>query len=111
MVWLAAYGVSAVVFGGFGAWIAGQKNRDANEGAVLGGLFGPIGVIVEALLPTRSTEEARRASPTVPMDKPDPGPLTQADFNSQLPLSGGVFWLLVAVVVLGLVVMLVLNNA
>jgi hypothetical protein len=33
------------------AWIAGQKNRSGGEGFNLGALFGPLGVLVEALLP------------------------------------------------------------
>lgn len=34
-----------------GAWVADQKFRSMAEGFVLGLLFGPLGVIVEALLP------------------------------------------------------------
>jgi hypothetical protein len=45
--------IVGVVFGLFGGWTASQKNRDAGEGAVLGFLFGPFGVLVEALLPTK----------------------------------------------------------
>ncbi len=42
----------AVVLGGIGYWIAGEKNRDGVEGAALGCLLGPLGLIIEAVLPT-----------------------------------------------------------
>ncbi len=51
MDWLIFLVVSAAVFGGFGAWIAAQKRRGIFEGFVLGLLFGPLGVLVEAMLP------------------------------------------------------------
>jgi hypothetical protein len=35
------------------AWVASQKNRDSSEGFLLGALFGPLGVLVEGLLPTQ----------------------------------------------------------
>jgi hypothetical protein len=38
-----------------GAWIASQKGRSGVEGLILGFLFGPMGVIVEAVLPTKSS--------------------------------------------------------
>jgi len=38
-------------FGGFGAWIASVKNRPTNEGMLVGLFFGPLGCLVEALLP------------------------------------------------------------
>jgi hypothetical protein len=41
------------ITGGLGAWVATQKYRDVGEGFILGLLFGPLGVIVEALLPTK----------------------------------------------------------
>jgi hypothetical protein len=44
--------VIAIVFALFGSWVAGQKNRDQGEGATLGCIFGPFGVLIEALLPT-----------------------------------------------------------
>jgi len=40
------------VFAALGGWIAEQKNRGGGEGVALGFLFGPLGVLVEALLPT-----------------------------------------------------------
>ena len=44
--------VVALAFAALGTWIASQKNRDGGEGFILGLLFGPIGVIIEAVLPT-----------------------------------------------------------
>ena len=41
-----------VVLGGVGYWIAIQKRRSEVEGAALGCLLGPIGWIIEAVLPT-----------------------------------------------------------
>jgi hypothetical protein len=46
--------VVAVVFGGLGSWIAGQKNRPKSEGLILGFAFGPLGALIEALLPSLS---------------------------------------------------------
>jgi hypothetical protein len=48
--------IFAFVFGSLGNWIACQKNRDGGEGFLLGCLFGPLGVIIEAVLPTISNE-------------------------------------------------------
>ena len=41
-----------VVLGGVGYWIAQQKRRSEVEGAALGCLLGPLGWIIEAVLPT-----------------------------------------------------------
>jgi hypothetical protein len=43
--------VVEIVMGSFGAWVAIQKRREPSEGFVLGLLFGPLGVLVEAMLP------------------------------------------------------------
>jgi hypothetical protein len=51
MEWLILIGILAAVFSGFGGWVATQKRRGVGEGMVLGLLFGPLGVLVEALLP------------------------------------------------------------
>jgi len=51
MEWLVLIVVLALVFAGFGAFVAVQKRREASEGFILGMLFGPLGVLVEALLP------------------------------------------------------------
>lgn len=52
----------AAVFGGFGAWIAREKRRGPGEGLILGFLFGPLGVIVEAVLPSGDRYGASRGS-------------------------------------------------
>ncbi len=48
----------AVVLGAIGYWIAGEKNRDGVEGAALGCLLGPLGLIIEAVLPTGDVPSA-----------------------------------------------------
>ena len=40
-----------VVFGALGKYIASQSGRSEFEGLVLGVLFGPLGCLIEALLP------------------------------------------------------------
>lgn len=53
-IWLSGVLVIAAVFGTLGRWVAMQHGRSGLEGAVLGILFGPLGIIVEALLPSKS---------------------------------------------------------
>jgi MFS family permease len=43
--------VYAIVFGGLGLFVANAKNRPSGEGFCLGLLFGPLGALIEALLP------------------------------------------------------------
>jgi hypothetical protein len=50
------------VFGALGSWIAMQKNRDNSEGFALGCIFGPLGVLIEALLPTLSDHSSQKDS-------------------------------------------------
>lgn len=50
-----------IAFGVFGAWISKEKGRDSTQGAVIGFLFGPLGVFVLAMLPAKETP-GRRAS-------------------------------------------------
>jgi uncharacterized membrane protein YeaQ/YmgE (transglycosylase-associated protein family) len=45
------WGLSALLFGALGEWVAGRKNRDGFEGFFLGLIFGPVGMLVEAALP------------------------------------------------------------
>ena len=52
MEWLVLVGVLAAIFGGLGAFIAAQKRREVAEGLIMGLLFGPLGVLIEALLPS-----------------------------------------------------------
>jgi hypothetical protein len=42
---------------GLGVYVAGVKGRSPREGAVLAAVFGPLGVVVVALLPTIDDEE------------------------------------------------------
>lgn len=37
----------------FSAWVASQKGRSVFEGFVVGMMFGPLGVLVEAMLPSK----------------------------------------------------------
>jgi hypothetical protein len=59
------------VFAGFGSWVARQKNRSPVEGATLGFLFGPIGVIVEAVLPQGQDKPKTRRDD---LDDAEPAP-------------------------------------
>jgi hypothetical protein len=43
-----------------GAYVAAQKNRPVVEGAILGALFGPLGCLIAAVLPTIAKAPARR---------------------------------------------------
>jgi hypothetical protein len=43
--------VLGLVFGFLCSWIAGGRGRSSIEGFVLGFLFGPVGMIVELVLP------------------------------------------------------------
>ena len=47
-----AFIVGLIILGILGAWVSAQKNRDGLEGFLLGCLFGPLGVLIAALLPT-----------------------------------------------------------
>jgi hypothetical protein len=75
-VWLALAVLSA--------WVAGQKHRSEGEGFVLGALFGPLGVLVEALLPA--------GTPPSP-----PQPPTEAELEAQRRLEN---WVLIACLLL-----------
>lgn len=52
--WLTFVVVTCSIFGFVGIWIATQKNRDSGEGFFLGFLLGPIGLLIEAMLPTKA---------------------------------------------------------
>lgn len=51
-----------LICGGFGSWIATQKHRDPGEGMLLGFVFGPIGLLIEAMLPNKPAPD-RQSNP------------------------------------------------
>ena len=51
-----------VMFAGLGWWVAAQKGRAPEEGLILGLLFGPIGCVIEAMLPPPPSGEAKAAN-------------------------------------------------
>ncbi len=51
-MWFVIAGVMMFVFGMLGLWTASQKRRSTTEGFVLGAFFGPLGVVLEGLLPS-----------------------------------------------------------
>jgi hypothetical protein len=57
--WLFAFLLWAMM-AGLGAWVATQKERDPAEGAILGFVFGPLGVLIEALLPAGKAKAVAR---------------------------------------------------
>jgi hypothetical protein len=82
MLWTIA-AVAWLVFAVFGAWVAAQKDRGQGEGFVLGFLFGPLGVLIEALLPAGKPAEppspkpagpSRWEKPLRPVDEDEPEP-------------------------------------
>jgi hypothetical protein len=54
--------IVAALFGGLGAYVATQKRRPLEEGLILGALFGPLGCLIEALLPSPPQRPAARPS-------------------------------------------------
>ncbi len=68
VIWLIVGGVLGCV----GAWVAAQKNRPGGEGFMLGFFLGPLGLILEALLPTLTKEQLaelqRRPEPPSPAE-------------------------------------------
>lgn len=73
MEYLGAFGIIAVVavlMGLLGAWVASQKGRPAAEGLLLGAVFGPLGVIIEALLPGNSGKAERLSASAQDIDAP-----------------------------------------
>lgn len=65
-VFIALY---VVLFGGFGMYVALQCRRTPLEGFLLGGLFGPIGVIIVALLPKPPERKSPRYVERVTRDE------------------------------------------
>jgi hypothetical protein len=73
MVWAIAAIVVWASYAGLGAWIASQKDREPIEGLLLGLLYGPIGALVEALLPQGPSRRESHPKASGPEeDLPDP---------------------------------------
>jgi hypothetical protein len=51
--WLVLVALLNLATAMLGSWVAVQKGRSQAEGAILGFLFGPIGAVIEALLPSQ----------------------------------------------------------
>ncbi len=69
---LVAYIILGCLMGGLGWWIAKQRHRPELEGLLLGFVFGPLGAVIEALLPL-GDPTAKPASvfrPSPPRDPP-----------------------------------------
>jgi hypothetical protein len=58
-IMIASVSASVLLFGFLGSWIAGQKGRDPAEGFCLGAFFGPLGCLIEALMPAIEAPPAR----------------------------------------------------
>jgi hypothetical protein len=52
-----------LLFGGLGFYIATQKGRSSGEGFLLGFLFGPLGCLIVALLPTPKSRPSGGSTP------------------------------------------------
>lgn len=61
-----------IAMGCLAAWIAAQKKRAPVEGFLLGLVFGPLGVIVEALLPSQHVPIPGRHASGPRARKPSP---------------------------------------
>lgn len=71
---LVAYAIVAATFAAFGLWVAARRGHAPMVGVVLGGLFGPLGVLVLAILPgDRTHEPMPRRRPGAPARRPYTG--------------------------------------
>lgn len=69
-----------VSFGGFGAWISVQKRRPGFEGFAAGAIFGPLGCVIVALLPTITAgRPAARRHRSGRWDYREPSPIDPHD--------------------------------
>jgi hypothetical protein len=59
--------ILAILMSALGLWVATQKSRNPAEGFFLGLFFGPLGVLVEALLPSKPN--GRDDKPTTVRDR------------------------------------------
>lgn len=57
---LLIFAVIWMSFGLLGLWVSTQKHRNPFEGFILGFVFGPLGVLIAALVPSVSPDELRR---------------------------------------------------
>jgi hypothetical protein len=96
---LASLAASRLAFAAFGAWVARQKRRRRLEGLLLGAAFGPLGVLIEALLPLSTTPAANPpATPgleaIVGRGQPQaaPGSARLSDSHDFLPIGTSVLW-------------------
>ena len=80
---LVAIAVFICVFAGLGSWITSQKRRSAVEGFIVGGLFGPLGCLIVALLPngkpTANPIPARQRHRSGRWDYHEPSKSSEAD--------------------------------
>lgn len=63
VIWVILVVIGLCVLSVLGAWVAAEKERAPGEGAVLGLLFGPLGVLIEALLPNGAPAPRKRFVP------------------------------------------------
>lgn len=64
-----------------GAWVASQKGRRKWEGALLAFFFGPVGLIVEALLPSGPERKYRRVGRAITQPEYQPPDSKQVEGN------------------------------
>ena len=67
---LVALVVSALIFSPLGDYIAQQTGRSRVEGTCLGALFGPLGCLIAALLPTNPRKIAGAATGRIESEAP-----------------------------------------
>jgi hypothetical protein len=84
---LAGAGLLHVLLSALGSWVAVQKRRHLLEGLFLGLLFGPLGVMVEALLPVPFESPPASGRNTSREMTPTPAPSSAAVFTGPSPLA------------------------
>jgi hypothetical protein len=72
--------IGATLFGCFGHWIARMKRMSPGVGALVGAVFGPIGVLVLAMLPDG-------------VERSEPRPQRRSRVASDDPLGRDIVWL------------------
>lgn len=66
--------LAGVVFARFGVQIAARKGRSRVEGAILGLLLGPLGLLIEALCKSRRKRAPSRVPPEPDLERAQPLP-------------------------------------